>query len=67
MKKMLGLNSKHTVVTVDKISQEPEVASSTSKVPANDSKSSETDKFSKSLDNSSTQQYILSKVIMPIS
>ncbi|WP_264730749.1 hypothetical protein [Wolbachia endosymbiont (group B) of Episyrphus balteatus] len=52
MKKMLGLNSKRTVVTIDKISQKPEVVSSTSKVPASDSKvlSSEAGKPSKVLD-----------------
>ncbi|WP_264375616.1 hypothetical protein [Wolbachia endosymbiont (group B) of Sphaerophoria taeniata] len=52
MKKMLGLNSKRTVGTIDKISQKPEVVSSTSKVPASDSKvlSSEAGKPSKVLD-----------------
>ncbi|MGX9892505.1 hypothetical protein [Wolbachia endosymbiont of Protocalliphora sialia] len=52
MKKMLGLNSKRTVGTIDQISQKPEVASSTSKVPASDSKvlSSEAGKPSKVLD-----------------
>lgn len=67
MKKMLGLNSKRTVGTIDQISQKPEVASSTSKVPASDSKvlSSEADKPSKLLDKLSREQVMKSKLIIP--
>ncbi|WP_374699305.1 hypothetical protein [Wolbachia endosymbiont (group A) of Limnophora tigrina] len=66
MKKMLGLNSKRTVVTIDKISQKPEVVSSTSKVPASDSKvlSSEAGKPSKVLDKPAINSSI---PIMPFS
>lgn len=63
MKKMLGLNSKRTVGAIDQISQKPEVASSTSKVSANDV-SSEAGKPSKLLDNLSKEQLINSKLIM---
>ncbi|UIP92801.1 hypothetical protein JSQ73_000135 [Wolbachia endosymbiont of Anopheles demeilloni] len=68
MKKMLVSNSKLTVVTIDKISQKPEVVSSTSKVPASDRKvlSSEAGKPSKVLDKTAKEQLINSKLIMPL-
>ncbi|MFP3027386.1 MAG: hypothetical protein ACEY3L_14540 [Wolbachia sp.] len=67
MKKMLGLNSNREVSIIEKISQKPEVVSSTSKVPASDSKvlSSEAGKPSKLLDNLSREQLMKSKLIIP--
>lgn len=65
MKKMLGLNSKRTVCTIDQISQKPEVASSTSKVPASDSKVLSSEEPSKFINNPSKEQLMKSKLIIP--
>ncbi|QJT94957.1 hypothetical protein HGO53_06395 [Wolbachia endosymbiont of Diaphorina citri] len=65
MKKMLGLNSKSTVGNIDQISQKPEIASSTSKVPASDSKVLSSEEPSKFINNPSKEQLMKSKLIIP--
>ncbi|WP_143689560.1 hypothetical protein [Wolbachia endosymbiont of Nilaparvata lugens] len=61
MKRILGLNGRNIVT----LTKKPEFASSTSKVPASDSKVLSSEEPSKFINNPSKEQLMKSKLIMP--